>query len=209
MKDIAGWLVAAFMAAFAARYARQLYLAKLDPTNPFNPRLSSWLIFLAGVCLSLATYLPATERDVQSCILNVIDIFTVSAVVAAILRWGNREVRFKPFERWYLAAAVAIVLYWFLWRDPWTSNLLVQGLVSMGFAPMIHNLISERRNTESFTAWGLILIGSSIAVYPAAANENLLATIYAARSVVLSTGTLLLMAALELRARFTSKGASP
>lgn len=195
MKNMAAWMTAFFMCGFAVRNTILISRRRV------HPPLSTWVIFLVGIGLSFITYAVAARWDLQSGILNTVDVGVVIAMVGAILKWGERTVRFKPFERWYLVGAGVVVLFWMFSRDAWTSNLFLQGLVSVGYLPTAQNLIVEKRNTESFVAWGFVFAASVSALYPAMAGGNLLATIYAGRTALFVFLILVLMAVYELRAR--------
>ena len=183
------------MAIFAIRYIYQVWKREISPA------LSTWIIFLLGTGLSLATYAIEEDHDFLSGILNTMDIIVVVAVLAAIIIWGNRKMRFKPFEKWYLWGVGAIVAYGMLSGDAWTSNILTQILISVGYFPTIQNLLTEKKNTESFTGWILVAVAGFIALYPATVNGNVLATLYATRTVVLVAAIIAIMAYYSMRDR--------
>lgn len=166
-----------------------------------SPTLATWLIFLVGASLSLATYAVAAHGDFKSGILNTIDVLVALTITLAILRWGSKTVRLKPFEKKYLIAAAIIVVFWIVTKSAFTANLLLQVLMSVAFLPTIQNLITEKRNTESFSAWSLVFVASSLALYPALHGGNVLAVIYAARSAAITSTVLCLMAWYTWRAR--------
>ncbi len=199
MKDICVWLVGLVMMVFAVRYAYQIWKRDVG----FSPTLSTWIIFLLGTGLSLVTYAIAEKHDFRSGILNTVDVVAVTIVLLAIIVWGNRDIRFKPFEKWYLGGVGAIVAYGLLSGDAWGSNIFAQVLISIGYAPTIQTLLTEKRNTESFTGWGCAIVASIIAFYPAMADGNLLAVLYAVRAIVLVLSVIVIMAYYELRSKKT------
>jgi len=170
-------MVAVIVLTVGVRYSYQVYKKQISPA------LSTWLIFLTGVLLSFATYIVAEDKDFQSGILNTADVFTVSIIVFSIVIFGNISVTFKTFEKKYLIGASGIILFWVLSKNSFTSNLLVQIIMVIGYFPTIQNLIKEKRNTESFSAWILVLLAGIIALYPAINGGNLLAVIYASRNI--------------------------
>lgn len=187
MKDLAAFTVVALMLLFALRYGYQIRSGKVKPA------LSTWLTFLAGTGLSLLTYSVASEWDFKSGILNVSDVLVVALVILATLRWSSLHMMFRPFEKWYLLGAGVIVLFWVSSGDSFTSNLMVQMLIFIGYFPTIHKLVAEKENTESYSSWGLALLAVTIACYPAMVGGNTLATVYALRSVVMVSVVLSLM----------------
>ena len=151
--------------------------------------------------ISFITYAIAEKRDFQSGILNTIDLASISLIVVGILVWGERRVRFKPFEKWYLVLTALIVFYGVYTGDAWNSNILAQVLLGVAYFPTWQNLVTKKCNTESWSGWALNLTASALALYPAFADGNRLAAIYACRAVILIVCTMLLMAYYE----FTSK----
>lgn len=195
MKEISIWLVTLVMAVFAVRYTYQIWKREISPT------LSTWIIFFLGTGLSLITYAIAEEADFLSGILNTMDVAAVITVLLAILVWGNRNVRFKPFEKWYLSGIGAIIAYGFFSGDAWGSNIFTQVLISIGYIPTIQNLVTEKRNVESFTGWGCGIVAGLIALYPAMIDGNTLAFLYAIRTIVFVSVIIAVMAYYEFRLR--------
>ncbi|MBN2094317.1 MAG: hypothetical protein JW740_03060 [Candidatus Zambryskibacteria bacterium] len=193
IREICVWIVTFMMIVFGSLYAYQVRKREI------NPALSTWIIFLLGTGLSLTTYIIAEKHDLRSGILNMTDTMAVIIALVAIILYGNRNMRFRPFERWYLCGVAAIVAYGLWSGDAWGSNIFTQVLIAIGYLPTIQKLLTEKRNTESFTAWGCNNIASLIALYPAIVNGNSLAVMYASRSFVLTLSTIGLMAYYELR----------
>ena len=197
MKEISVWLVALVMMTFAGRYAYQIWKREISPT------LSTWIIFLLGTGLSLTTYAIAEKHDFRSGILNTMDVVAVMIVLLATIVWGNRDVRFKPFEKWYLGGISVIVAYGLLSGDAWSSNIFTQVLISLGYVPTIQNLLTEKRNIESFTGWSCGFIAGLIALYPAIVDGNSLAVLYATRTIVLVSSIIAAMTYYKLRSSRT------
>lgn len=187
MKDLFVWFVALTMIFLACRYIYQIWQHKITPT------LSTWIIFMTGTSLSLITYALAEKRDFKSGILSVMDTMVVASILVAILIWGKRGMRFKSFEKWYLAGIGAIIVYGLISGDAWGSNLFTQVLITVGYIPTVQSLMTERRNTESISAWVFSLLAGIFALYPALVNGNSLAATYSIRTIVLVSGMLCLM----------------
>jgi hypothetical protein len=192
MNDISVLFVVIIMTVLLARYAYQVYREEIEPT------LSTWIIFVVGAGFSLVTYAVAENRDFYSGILNTMDVIVVVGVLVSILFWGNREIRFKSFEKWYLVCITFVVAYGIISGDAWSSNIFTQVLISIGYIPTIQNLIKEKKNTESFTAWLCAFTAGLLACYPAwiawENNENVLALLYSSRTVILVSCVLATMA---------------
>jgi hypothetical protein len=192
VKEISVWLVALVMMTFAVRYTYQIWKREISPT------LSTWIIFLFGTGLSLTTYAIAEKHDFRSGILNTMDVVAVMIVFLATLTWGNRDVRFKPFEKWYLGGIGVIVAYGLFSGDAWGSNIFTQVLISTGYVPTIQNLLTEKRNVESFTGWSCGIVAGLIALYPAMVDGNSLAVLYALRTIVFVSSIIAVMTYYEL-----------
>lgn len=187
------------MVAFAGRYSYQTYKKEISPT------LSTWILFFAGVGLSLVTYLLNENFDVISGVNNTVDILVVIAMIASIWRWGDKTLRFRPWEKYYLGAAEGIVVYAVFTGDLFHSNLFAQALIAVGAFPTIHTMIREGRNTESFTAWGLVWTAHAVGLVPSLAGDgNILSAIYVIRGLVSITITLAVMTYFEVRTRRSS-----
>lgn len=188
MKDLSIWLVALIMMVFAWRYTYQICKKQIKPT------LSTWIIFLLGTALSLVTYWVAEDHDLRSGILNTMDVASVAIILLATIIWGDRGLTFKPFEKWYLLGIGVIVVYGLWSGNAWQSNIFTQVLIGLGYIPTIQNLVTEKRNTESFTAWGCGIAAGLVGLYPAVVDGNTLAMVYAGRTIVLVSGIMLVMA---------------
>ena len=196
MKDVCIVVVAMLMIAFPCRYVWQIRRRQIRPT------LSTWLIFQAGTLLSLITYAIAERHDFRSGILNTMDTLAVFIIIVAILVWGNRTMRLKKFEGWYLGGVGLIVAYGLITGDAWGSNLFAQGLICIGYFPTFHNLLATKRNTESFAAWSFSLTAGLVGLYPATVDGNTLAAVYAGRTVVLVSITMMLMTYYHFRSPY-------
>jgi hypothetical protein len=154
-----------------------------------------------GTGLSLTTYAVAEKHDFRSGILNTMDVIMVAIVLVATLVWGKRDMRFKSFEKWYLIGIVVIIIYGLFSGDAWGSNIFTQVLISIGYIPTAQNLLTEKRNTESFTTWSLGIVAGIIALYPAITDGNSLAVLYAIRTIILVSSIITIMAFYELRSK--------
>jgi len=195
VKDLCVGLVGFVIMMATVRYTCQIRKREV------SPMLSTWIIFLLGTGLSLTTYVIAEEHDFRSGILNTVDVASVTVILLAIIVWGKRNVRFKPFEKWYLVGIGTIVSYGFFFGDALGSNIFTQVLISIGYIPTIQNLLTEKRNTESFTVWSLYLVAGLIALYPAMTDGNSLAVLYVIRAIILVSGIIAIMTYYELRSK--------
>lgn len=200
LKDVCALIVATLLVVFVGRYSYQIYKKDISPT------LSTWILFFVGVGLSLVTYLLNEDFDVISGVNNTVDILVVIVVIASIWRWGDKAIRFRPWEKYYLGAAGLIVLYATITGDLFNSNLIAQFLIVVGAVPTIHRMIAERRNTESFTAWGLVWVAHAVGLVPSfAEGGNILSVTYVIRGLISVSITLTVMVYFEVRIRRSNK----
>lgn len=193
MKDFYVLLVVSVVTGFALRYVYQIR------KHEITPALSTWIIFLVGMGLSLITYAIAEKHDFRSGIFNTMDVVAVIVVLVSLLIWGDRKVRFKPFEKWYLIGAGLIIAYGIVSGNAWRSNVFTQVLMSFAYLPTFQKLITSKRNTESFTGWGCVLLAGFFALYPALVGGNTLAVIYATRNILFVAILLVVMTYFELK----------
>ncbi|MFA5773371.1 MAG: hypothetical protein WC908_01715 [Candidatus Paceibacterota bacterium] len=192
MKEICVWAVGFVMLLFSLRY---IYLIK---KQKISPALSTWVVFLLGTILSLVTYAIAEDHDFRSGILNTVDVASVSIIIIAIIIYRDKNRKIKPFDRWYMIGIGLIVLYGFLSKDAWNSNIFTQILIGVGYIPTFQKLISEKKNTESFSTWSLSILSGVIAFYPAIVDGNSLAIIYATRAIIIVSLLMLTMLYFEI-----------
>ena len=122
------------------------------------------------------------------------DTAAILIIAVSVAIWGSgRRFYFRPFEKKYLIGAMGIVIFWIASNDAFISNLLVQILICVGYFPTIQNLITAKRNTESFFAWSVTLAACMVALYPAIFGGNLLSVVYAGRAIVMVSAVLCLM----------------
>lgn len=199
MRDVFVWLVVLTSSSFTCIYVYQIYKHKIFPM------LSMWIIFLHGVGLSFVTYIISEKNDFSSGVLNIIDLVNVVIVIIAILIWGKKGIYFKPFDKWYLIAVGLIIIYGIITGDAWNSNILTQILISIGYFPTIHALLKNKVNTESFMAWGVSLLASILALYPALVGGNFLAVLYVVRAISFISILLVIMIYCEFRKKKLAK----
>ncbi|NQV88807.1 MAG: hypothetical protein HQ488_00600 [Parcubacteria group bacterium] len=200
LKEICAWVVVGIMLIFALRYVYQIWRKEITPT------LSMWILFLVGVGGSLLSYLLQEDWDITSGVNNVVDLLVVLIVIISILVWGDRTLRFRPWEKYYLLAAGLGVAYAVISGDLWHSSLFAQVLIEAGTIPMYHTMIKEKRNTESFTAWLLVLAAHGVGLVPSLHEGNLLATIYVIRGIISISLTLAFMTYYEVRTKRQEAG---
>ncbi|MFA4845418.1 MAG: hypothetical protein WC654_02580 [Patescibacteria group bacterium] len=194
-KDICALVVAAIMTGVAWRYGTQIHRREIEPP------LSTWILFLVGVGVSLLFYGFEEDWDLVSGITNVVDVGVVLIVLVCILLWGDRTVRFKRWERYYLAVGVLVVFYGFISGDLWQSSLIGQALLVVGYIPIWHGMMVNKRNTESFTAWCMALVAALVAIVPSVIEGNFLSAIYVIRALISILITLAFMTYYQRRTR--------
>jgi hypothetical protein len=163
-----------------------------------QPALAMWVFFTVAVAGSLATYLLDGAFSPADNILNSADLVLCAYVAVAILVWGDRSTRFTRFDLGCLAAVLVILVFWALTRRHASANLLIQGIIVISYAPVVHRLWRSDRNSESFAVWTALLLAPALSLL---SSQGTLATVYALRAMACTGGLMLLMARAELRGR--------
>ncbi len=195
MKDVCVWIICICTTVFGSCYAYQIWKRKAVPTT------STWLIFLVGSGLSFLTYLIAERCDWKSGVMNTVDVVYIAVILAAICLWTRHNVRFKPFEKWYLVGAGLILGYGVVTGNAWNSNVLTQILMSAAYLPMFHKLFVEKKKTDSYLGWAPTAFTATVALYPAIYDGNTLAVIYSARALFFTLITTFLMLYYQIKNR--------
>lgn len=204
MEKLTAFLTAMTMVSFAVIYVRKILQSKSSPA------LMTWVTFLLGTGASLVSYLIAENRDVISGILNTMDVLVVLSIIIAILVHGNvhgnRKKLISTFEISYIFIISCVVIYGYINRDAWNTNVWIQVIITIGYWPTFHKMWQEKKNTEPFMGWSLNFLAATIALYPALSAGNTLAVIYASRTLACTTLVMLVMAYYEVRKRQNDQG---
>jgi hypothetical protein len=179
MKEILALLPGLTMVVFAIWYALQILKGKIIPA------LSTWIIMALGVILSITTYLISSHFNYLGAALNFGDVLTNIIIISTIVFTRKISLKFRPFEKWYLLVSGLIAIFWLLSHNAFVSNLLVQVILVVSYIPTIHKLVSEKKNTESITAWKICLFASLFALYSSFASSSILSVIYVFRSILM------------------------
>lgn len=194
MKLACSLLVLAFMAAQCIVYVRAIRSKK-----GVSPALSTWIIFFIGSALNLTTYVLSKKMDFLSGTMIITSAIGVVAILIAIGVWGDRAVRLRPFEKWYLAGCLAVVGYGLATGDAFGSNIFAQAIIGAGYLPTIQKFLREKMNSESYQAWGMGLFAGLAGLALGLYGHDILAMIFAVRTFVLTALVLLLMIACDVR----------
>lgn len=158
-------------------------------TKKVDATLSTWAIIFVASLMSFATYLSTGDGDFVAGSLNGADLISTTVITLSIIFLGIRKWRLRSFEKFYFGGLIFVGIFWFLTSDPFTSNLLIQIIIALGYFPTIHTLIQGKVNTESFFVWGLIFTASLVSLYPSTQafvqNGEVLALVYTLRSIIL------------------------
>lgn len=194
LKTICALLVVLIMLIFAARYIYQIYTKQVSPT------LSTWILFFTGVSTSFGFYLLEENWNLLAGVNNAVDVAAVFMIMVATVVWGNRDVKFRPWEKYYLGVAALGVLYGMFSGDMFGSSLFGQVLICVGYIPMFHTMYAEGKHSESYTAWSLAMLAAVVGLVPSLADGGtLLASIYVIRTIVMCLVVLAVMAGLDYR----------
>lgn len=150
-----------------------------------TPTKSTWVIFSIVTGLNVSTFL-ATKFDVVSGAYGIID-FAASLTIFFFIQiyFRKNKLHFKSFEKYYLVGVFICVLFWIISNNSFTTNLLAQLLIMIGYIPTIHNILLSKKSTESKSAWTIWTTGSLLSIYPALVNHNILAIVYSLRGAAM------------------------
>lgn len=149
-----------------------------------TPTKSTWIIFTFVIGFNAASLMSA-QFDI-GVLYSASDFFTCLLILTAVFwRSWREKIRFKKFEKYYLALAMICVIFWLWSSDAFTANLVAQFLLVVGYIPTIHNIVSAKQSSESKFSWTIWAFGSALSLYPAIINQNTLASIYALRAFVM------------------------
>lgn len=196
MKITCSIIVLLLMAAQAVAYVRRIH-----SRTGVSPALSTWIIFLIGTGISMESYIESKKENFLSGVMILADLAVVSLILSATVMWGNRTMRFRSFEKWYLVGCFAIVGYGITSVDYFGSNILAQILVTAGYLPTFQKLLREKHNTEPYAPWFLAMLSGIVGIIPAALGADALALIYSGRTVLLASIVLFLMDWCDRRAK--------
>jgi len=165
-----------------------------------EPRLASWLIFCVASMIGLVSYRlhEGVRASVMTNIMNHSDVLWISAITISILISARHEperLRLSRFDRWCLALAGSIIVFWVATGSSLSANILSQVLMCVGYGPMFWSFYRTKRNTEPFDVWLATLGGVMIGIIPPllAQPHDWLAILYACRAIFCVAVTLAMM----------------
>lgn len=146
------WLVLAIACNFAG-YA--LYLAALR-RDAVQPNRASWLIWSVSTAIEAATYLAVNPGTAQASVLLV----SAAACVAVTTGIWRRSAWARPtnVEALCIAASLAALILWLVFREAYWAHMLVVVAVPISFLPTWASMRADR-NRERSPAWGLWTLG--------------------------------------------------
>lgn len=171
-----------------------------------RPSLAMWLFFSIAVGGTLITYLSEGEYGLLDNILCTSDLVLVSTITVCILLFGDRSTRFNRFDTGCLFAVLGILLFWALTQHHTASNLSIQAILVIAYFPVVRRLWNSGENTESYAAWIGLMAAPILSLI---SSRGMLATLYASRAIVSSSGLLVLMLRADRKTRERNRGTRP
>lgn len=191
-ETISIYIVAILNIATAGRF---VYLIR---RGLIKPALAMWLFFLLAIATSLITYIKDGDFGLFNSILNTTDLFLAVSVTCAILIYGDKSSRFSKFDIICLIGVLIIMGFWLITGAHFITNLLIQAILVIAYFPVIHRMVSLKRNTESLTGWSGMLLA---AVFSLFSLKGDLAFIYSYRAIISVSLLMLLMIYYEVKAK--------
>ncbi len=106
---------------------------------------------------------------------------------------------FNTFEIGCLVLSGTILVVWRLTHRSIEANYALQAVMAIAYAPLIFQLLTTEKNTESFATWSVWLAAAISSLTAAILDRNRLGIVYSSRGVILVSVVLALMLRLELR----------
>ncbi len=180
--------VLAINIAINLRYCYQIHKKEVEPA------LAMWLFFVIAVGISLATYLAEANFKPIDNILNTSDLAMVFIVMVFVFFRGAQSSRFTRFDYGCLMAVMLVVVFWIFTRNHFITNIAVQTIMVIAYFPVVKRMLTERKNTESFSVWSAMFVVAGVSLF---SSKGSLATIYAIRAMICTGLLLLLMLRIE------------
>lgn len=159
-----------------------------------TPKLATWIIFSIatgiGVATSVSKNIGALHWQVMT--LQVSDFFSCVVITSVLFVYGY-HIRLTKFDGWCLAVSGVILILWWVSKDAQFSNLLVQALICIGYAPTVIDIFKEKKHNESFVLWGSYFVASAVSFVPVLLFGELISIVYSTRSTLMLLGMILLL----------------
>jgi len=165
-----------------------------------KPALAMWFFFSIAVGISLVTYLKDGNYQFFDNVLNSLDLILVVFVTIAILVLGDKTTWFNKFDLGCLIAVLIIVLFWFVSKNHWVTNISVQLILVIAYFPVVRRMLKAKENTEPFSVWIALMLAP---VFSLLTSKGELASVYAIRAIACTGLLLALMIRIELKRRKT------
>ena len=146
------WFLAAVLASFAG-YA--IYLAGLQ-RRLVEPNRASWLIWGTATAVEAVTYAAVNPGTPQAIVflLSAAASITVAVALWQRARWSAPDL----IEGVCMAAALAAIPLWLVFREAFWAHMLVVAAVPVSFWPTWRSVWADRAR-ERTPAWGLWTLG--------------------------------------------------
>lgn len=174
-----GLLTIVFAAIVTINYSRGIIRGAIQP------RLATWILFVVGSGLSLITYFSTEgEHSFFANAANMMDIVMCVIVLACLIKRGQTEKSFTPFDKGCLGVSGVILAGWIISREHFMANIALQILLAVSYAPTICGLWRATRNTEAYGPWFLMLAIGCLSEIGACAQQDVFGMAYAGRLMI-------------------------
>lgn len=146
------WFLLAIVASFTGYL---IYLAGLN-RRLVEPNRASWLIWGSSTLVEAVTYAAVNPGTPQSFVflLSAAACMTVAVSLWHRARWSMPD----PIEAICMAAALAAIPLWLVFREAFWAHMLVVATVPVSFWPTWRSVLADRARERS-PAWGLWAVG--------------------------------------------------
>lgn len=146
------WFLVAIVASFTG-YA--IYLAGLN-RRLVEPNRASWLIWGSMTLVEAVTYAAVNPGTLQSAVflLSAVACLVIAASLWRRSRWSAPD----AIESACMAAGLAAILLWLVFRETFWAHMLMVAMVPVSFWPTWRSVFADRARERS-PAWGLWSVG--------------------------------------------------
>lgn len=187
------------MAAVAILSVRYCYDILTKPE--VRPVFTTWLLFSTATLISFSSYMMNEQEHSLIMILRGLYDFTAVAAATLVTIITKKTGLQRRIDQWCLGVAVVIVIGWLLSGSHVVANLAIQGIIIVGYLPLLAKLWNAPTKTEPYYYWITQSLFCVVCVVVALQKGDFLASIYNARGLVLTGSVVVLLARIDWRHR--------
>ena len=159
-----------------------------------KPSVLAWLIIAVTTAIALFSFLlnlnELNGENVAKGALFFANSGASATILARLLYLGGYNLKLTKFDKFSAVAAVGILIYWFLFDDPFVANLCTQGLMVISYLLILERVFETKGVSDDHWFWMCAVGMSVLSLVSINDGGQLLETVNTWRSIV-STGAVL------------------